>query len=180
MTRLGFMSREILSQLEITHKLGAALKHITTQIFSMICTIAADISSIRTIVMRLDRGPSDEHFVLEDITGRVFPIHLKIITSWEVLEFILTERFRGKKGARRVKRKLYSLQESNTRREIDVSTPWESAFLPYQKVNMSFICKETADKSMVEKLSSCSFCKTPSSGDTGVEVEWKANPHSSS
>ncbi|KAJ4138414.1 hypothetical protein NW768_002243 [Fusarium equiseti] len=138
----------------------------------MISTIAGDLSSIRAIVMGLDRGLTDEYFVLEDITGRMFPIHFRTITSWAVLEFILSERFKGKKGARRVQRKLYSLRESNTQREIDGSIPWESAFLPHQKITMSLICKEADDKNASGRATtSCPFCKTPSDHDSGVEVE---------
>ncbi|KAG5661312.1 hypothetical protein KAF25_005434 [Fusarium avenaceum] len=65
-------------------------------------TITSDLSSIRAIVMRLDRGPSEEYFVLDDITGRAFPIHLKTITSWEMLDFVLKERRKCKRFFTRV------------------------------------------------------------------------------
>ncbi|KAM0470431.1 hypothetical protein ACHAP7_009495 [Fusarium lateritium] len=138
---------------------------------SMMFTITGDLGSIRAIIMRLDRGPRDEHFVLDDITGRAFPIHLKTITSWEMLDFILKERFKGKKGARRIQRKLYSLQD-NTHRGVDWSTPWESAFLPYQKVTMSLMCKEAkASNTGQKEVPTCPFCQTPSHAETGVEAE---------
>ncbi|KAM0244019.1 hypothetical protein ACHAP5_006683 [Fusarium lateritium] len=122
--------------------------------------------------MRLDRGPSDEHFMLDDITGRAIPIHLKTVTSWEMLDFILKERFKGKKGARRIQRKLYSLQEDNTHRGVNWSTPWESAFLPYQKVTMSLMCKEAKASNTGQKdAPTCPFCQTPSDAETGVEIE---------
>ncbi|CAG7554642.1 unnamed protein product [Fusarium equiseti] len=151
---------------------GIELKSSIGQVIAMMCTISGDLSSIRAIVMRLDRGTNDEYFILEDITGRMFPIHLRTITSWTVLEFILSERFKGKKGARRVQRKLYSLRESNTQREIDGYIPWESAFLPHQKITMSLICKDTENENREGRgLASCPFCKTPSDHDRGVEVE---------
>jgi hypothetical protein len=141
---------------------------------SMMFTITGDLSSIRAIVMRLERGPSEEYFVLDDITGRTFPIHLKTITSWEMLEFVLKERFKGRKGARRIQRKLYSLQEDNTQRGVEWSTPWESAFLPYQRVTMSLMCKDAKPTSTGEmETSSCPFCQTPSEAETGVEVQWQ-------
>ncbi|KAJ4120293.1 hypothetical protein NW760_007447 [Fusarium oxysporum] len=169
---LGLLGRRIITKLDLVSQLGASLKRSTGHIIDMMTAITGDLSSIRTVIMRLDRGPSDEHFVLEDITGRTFPIHLKTITSWEVFEFILNQRFKGKKGARRVQRKLYSLQEDITHREVDWSMPWESAFLPYQRVNMSLMCKEAEAEITGEKAgSSCPFCHTPSDGETGVEVE---------
>lgn len=170
---LGLLGRRIITKLDLVSQLGANLKRSTGHIIAMMTAITGDLSSIRTVIMRLDRGPSDEHFVLEDITGRTFPIHLKTITSWEAFEFILNQRFKGKKGARRVQRKLYSLQEDITHREVDWSMPWESAFLPYQRVNMSLMCKEAEAEITGEKAgSSCPFCHTPSDGETGVEVEW--------
>jgi hypothetical protein len=157
----------------MVHRSGIELKRSLDQIIAMISTIAGDLNSIRAIVMGLDRGLTDEYFVLEDITGRMFPIHLRTITSWAVLEFILSERFKGKKGARRVHHKLYSLRESNTQREIDGSIPWESAFLPHQKITMSLICKEADGKNASGRVTTtCPFCKTPSDHDSGVEVEW--------
>ncbi|KAG8670401.1 hypothetical protein FPOAC1_009813 [Fusarium poae] len=173
---LEFIGRSIISKLEILYSLGIQLKITTGQIVSMVHGIAGDLNSIKAIVMRLDRGPRDEHFVLEDITGRVFPVHLKTITSWEILEFILSERFKGRKGARRVQQRRYTLRENKTHREIDGSIPWDGAFLPYQKVNMSLICNEAEDSGTSGKAtSSCPFCKTSLDdvAPLGVEMEWK-------
>jgi len=173
---ISFIGRQIIYRLQIVHRSGIELKRSVDQIIAMMCAISGDLSSIKAIVMQLDRGPNDEYFILEDITGRTFPIHLRTITSWPVLEFILSERFKGKKGARRVQRKLYSLRESNTQREIDGSMPWESAFLPHQKITMSLICKDTENNNTDGKgLASCPFCKTPSDHSSGVEVEWLAS-----
>jgi hypothetical protein len=170
---IGHLGGQLISNLDRVNRLGVDLKRSTSQIISMMFTITGDLSSIRAIIMRLDRGPSDEYFVLDDITGRAFPIHLKTITSWEMLDFLLKERFKGKKGARRIQRKLYSLQEDNTHRGVNWSTPWESAFLPYQRVTMSLMCKEAKANSTGEKeASSCPFCQTPSNAETGVQVEW--------
>ncbi|KAH7183254.1 uncharacterized protein B0J16DRAFT_416356, partial [Fusarium flagelliforme] len=169
---ISLIGRQIISRLQIVHRSGIELKRSVDQIIAMMSTISGDLGVIRYIVMRLDRGLDDEYFTLEDITGRRFPIHLRTITSWAVLEFILTERFKGKKGARRVQRKLYSLRESNTQREVDDSIPWESAFLPHQKITMSLVCKDTGNNATSERVStSCPFCNTPSDHDSGVEVE---------
>lgn len=173
-TSLDSIGRNIVSKLEIIHSLVAQLRTTTGHIVSLIQSVAGDISSIKAIVMHLDRGPGDEHFILEDITGRRFPIHLKTITSWAVLEFILNERFKGKKGARRVQHKRYTLVEDKTHREVDQSIPWDGAFLPYQKINMSLICNEVEGNGTNGKgASSCPFCKmlSGSLASTGVELK---------
>lgn len=98
---------------------------------------------------------------LKDSVGQIISMMFRA-----VLEFILSERFKGKKGARRIQRRLYSLRESNTQREVDESIPWESAFLSYQKITMSLMCREAG------ATTSCPYCKTPSDHGRGVEVEW--------
>ena len=95
-----FISQQIISRLQIVHRSAIELNRSVGQIITVLFTISSDVSIIRAIIMRIDMGPNNEHFILEDITGRTFPIHLKTITSWVVFEFVLNERFKGKKGAR--------------------------------------------------------------------------------
>ena len=141
----------------------------------MMFAVSGDLNIIRSLVLRLDRSVNNgEHFVLEDATGRSFPIHMKTITSWEAFNFILEDRFKGKKGERRTRRKLYSLHESASHLEIDRSAHFESAFVPYQKVDMSLICRApvtpTADDGDTG-LSRCPWCKTVSPGKLGDRVK---------
>ncbi|KAM7191363.1 hypothetical protein V8F33_008966 [Rhypophila sp. PSN 637] len=174
-SRLGFLGRRILSKLDFVARLGIDMTKSASQILSMMIAVSGDLSIIRSVVMRLDRGVDNgEHFVLEDATGRSFPIHIKAITSWEAFNFILEDRFKGKKGERRTRRKLYSLHESASHLEINRSTHFESAFLPYQKVDMSLICK-APETPMVDDgetgLSSCPWCQAVSPGKLGNRVQ---------
>jgi len=174
-SRLGFLGRRILSKLDFVARLGIDMTRSASQILSMMFAVSGDLSIIRSVVLRLDRGVNNgEHFVLEDATGRSFPIHMKTITSWEAFNFILEDRFKGKKGERRTRRKLYSLHESASHLEIDRSAHFESAFSPYQKVDMSLICKApvapTTDGGDTG-LSSCPWCKTVSPGKLGDRVQ---------
>ncbi|KZL74992.1 hypothetical protein CT0861_07526 [Colletotrichum tofieldiae] len=167
----GTIGRQILSKLNFVAGLGIDLQKATAQLLSMMIAISGELGGIRTVLMRLERPLNDEHFILEDATGRVFPIHFKTITSWEAFEFIIADRFKGKKGANRIRRKRYLLQERATQREVIRSTDWESAFLPYQRVDMSLLCTES-QKVDQRAFSSCPFCKTISPGETGVQVQW--------
>lgn len=60
--------------------------------------------------MSLQRPLEGEHqyFLLEDPAGQPFPIYFKTITSWDAFEYILADRFRGKKGARQVEQEIYA------------------------------------------------------------------------
>ncbi|KAH6976039.1 hypothetical protein BKA56DRAFT_552474 [Ilyonectria sp. MPI-CAGE-AT-0026] len=168
---MEIIESRILSNLESISTLGMDLKSSTGNILSIVLTMSGELSSIRDMVMRLERPLSDEHFILEDVTGRAIPIHLKTITSWDAFEYILNDRFKGKKGSHRIRRNLYNLQERATRHGVDRSTDWESAFLPNQRFDMSLICQEAQKDPDERLLSSCPFCKTMSPAKTGVEVQ---------
>ncbi|KAK0609397.1 hypothetical protein B0T14DRAFT_541014 [Immersiella caudata] len=146
-SRLGFLGRRLLSKLDFVARLGIDMKESVSH-----------LSIIRSVVLRLDRGVNNgEHFVLEDPTGRLFPIYMKTITSWEAFNFILEDRFKGKKGERRTRRKLYSLYESASHLEIDY-----------------LICKALAAPTADDGdtgLSSCPWYKTVSPGKLGDRVQ---------
>lgn len=168
----GAIGQRMLSKLSFIAGLGVELRKSTSDLMTMMVSLSGDLSGIKAILMRLERPLNDEHFILEDITGRVFPIHLKTITSWDAFDFILAARFQGKKGARRVKGKRYSLQERASHQQVDRSTDWESAFLPYQKIDMSLICRESQNGSQTELSMSCPWCQTVSPDSVDRETQW--------
>lgn len=122
--------------------------------------------------MGLERPLSDEHFVLEDATDRAFPIHMKTVTSWDVFEYILQEHFKGRTGAHRVLRRRYMLNERATSMEIDRNRAWANAFRPYQRVDMSILCKAPATETDVDNSTACPFCGRKSTSDMDVQVKW--------
>ncbi|KZL87535.1 hypothetical protein CI238_01433 [Colletotrichum incanum] len=167
----GVIGRRILSRLDYVSRLSRELKISTSHLISIMRAVSGELSNIRTAIMRLERPLNDEHFVFEDATGKVFPIHLRTITSWEAFEYVIADRFKGKKGAHRAQRKRYSLQERASRREVDRSTSWETAFLPYQRVDMSLMCREVQNSARVKSSLSCPRCLMGSPDETGVEVQ---------
>ncbi|KAH9238386.1 hypothetical protein K456DRAFT_1746487 [Colletotrichum gloeosporioides 23] len=125
---LGAIGQRVLSRIESISHLAMDLKSSTSQLLSMVLSVSGELGRIRAVMMRLERPLSDEHVIFEDATGKVFPIHLMTITSWEIFEFIITDRFKGKKGAHQTRRGRYTLQERATGREVDRSLDWENAF----------------------------------------------------
>ncbi|KAK3361242.1 hypothetical protein B0T24DRAFT_599583 [Lasiosphaeria ovina] len=168
-TSVSWIGRTILSGLGYVAQLGIELKSATTQAISMLFTLAGEVSSIRAALSRLERplNGEHEHFLLEDPTGRLFPVYLKTVTSWDGFECLLADRFKGKKGARRISRKRYVLKERATHRKLDRSKDWDTAFLPYQRVDMSRLCREfSATRSGTTLLSSCPRCFMVNSSDS--------------
>ena len=148
-------------------RLGGELKRSTIQILSFVVAISAELQSLRAVVMRLERPLNEEYFTLEDAMGYVFPIHLRTITSWNILQYVLRDKFRGRKGARRVLRGKYVLRERGTYRELSQTLPWEMAFRPHQRVDMSLICRDSR-----LSLSNCPRCKAVAPSGMSTEVKW--------
>ena len=149
------------------------IKQSVSRIASMVLSLSLEFSSFRLLLMSFQRNPVDEYyFTIDDALGRLFPIHLNTITSWEAFAFVLSEKFKGAAGARRVRDKRYRLTEHATRREIDQSNNWERTFRPHQKIVMSVLCKDANQMLAVDsQLATCPWCKTESDSDTSIQVQ---------
>jgi hypothetical protein len=87
----------------------------------------------------VERLLTGEPFILEDAIGCKAPVHLQFINSWDVLHAVLKVRFRAIQAADKVSRNEYCFQDRATGREVVRTRPWEGAFLPGQRVDMSFV-----------------------------------------
>lgn len=156
-----------------------SLSTLGTEILSVILTTSTGIREIQPIIaeihsfiMRLERPLSDPHFVLEDAMGDSHPIYMKTITSWDTFEFVLQQRFKGKRGARRVRRGRYVLEDPSTGIILDRSWDWEDLFMRRQRIFMRLFCKELISKLNDEKLSRCPWCKTMWSSRDDEDMPW--------
>ncbi|ROW12572.1 hypothetical protein VMCG_00071 [Cytospora schulzeri] len=147
--------KTVLEKLYYVSDIGTTLQESTGQIFSLVIAMSSDITYIRSLVMRLERPLSDPHFVLEDAMGDSHAIYMKTITSWDTFEFVLQKMFVGKKGARRVLRGRYVLQDPSTKVMLDRSWDWEDLFMRRQRVYMRLFCTETKPAADAEKLKTC-------------------------
>ena len=128
-------------RLDWLRQLGAELKGYMRRIIAMnVATYHAVISIQTALPSHLERGLIEEPFILEDAIGRVAPVHLQFVTSWDAFHSVLEIRFRDVQGFKKVQHKQYGLQEKATGRDIDQSRPWHKAFRPGQRIDMSFIC----------------------------------------
>lgn len=90
-----------------------------------------------------------------------------LIRSWEAFEFGLEDQFRNVQGYKMVQNKAYVIQHPSTRRDIDQSLPWETSFLPGQKVVMSMLFTEEGGST-----TSCPRCQTSSEEQQTSDVLW--------
>ena len=98
------------------------------------------VVDIRTILpSRLERTLIQEPFLLEDAIGRIAPVHMQFIASWDAFDSVLETRFRNLQGYKKIVSKEFVLQERSTKQDVSRTTPWEGAFLPGQRVDISMV-----------------------------------------
>lgn len=128
----------------------------------------------------LERSLFSEPFVLEDAIGRISPVHLQFISSWEALDAVLDNRFRGLQGHDKVRSGHWTLQDRATGREISRRRTWEGAFLPGQRVNMSLLFqRETTVESFdspaqatTSYQAACPRCQADVTDSRDAETIW--------
>lgn len=157
------------------HQLGSDLKYLMNKIFrTNIATYEAVVAIQRVLPSHLERTMFRDPFILEDAIGRISPVHMDFVNSWEALDAILCLRFQDVQGFKKVRNKEYILQEHATKREIVRTRPWEIAFLPGQRVDMSLIFTKKAKVTEEVPSTSCPNCQTVSTllQDKDSEQQW--------
>lgn len=162
------LGRTILARFEFVICLGVDIRRATGQILSMLLSITNVLKEMHSLWMSMQR-PSEQHFMLGDATGRQVKIYMTNIPDWESVEYFLRQTFKGRKGARWVRRRHYTLQERSSRVEVDRTIDMEHLFSSRQQVDVSLFCREspTAGTS-----ASCPWCKIVSPSTTETEVQW--------
>lgn len=159
-------------RLDWLRQLGSELKGFMRRIIAMnIATYHAVISIQTALPNHLERGLIEEPFILEDAIGRIAPVHLQFVTSWEAFNAVLQIRFRDLQGFKKVTEKQYGLQDKATGRDIEQTRLWERAFLPGQRVEMSFIFDSVGNEADCGKKSTCPGCQTTSANPTDIEIQ---------
>jgi hypothetical protein len=120
----------------------------------------------------LERTLIQEPFILGDAIGRIVPLHLQFIPSWDAFDDVIEHRFRGVQGHEMILEKLWALQEMATSRDISRSTPWVTAFLPGQRIGMDLIFPAQDGES---EVNSCPSCKTTSEETCTGGIRWLAS-----
>lgn len=127
-------------------------------------------SNESTPASHLERSLIQEPFILEDAIGRRHPVYLQWTSSWESFEFTLKGHFRNMQGYKKVQNGEYVFQDHATRRDIDRSKSWTTAFLPGQIVDMSLIFRDWDDQQ--GESNSCRGCKRPFSEGNDAAIQW--------
>jgi hypothetical protein len=154
-------------------KLGSGLLGLVKKIIMLNMAIYNEVVMVRTVqASRLERPITEEYFVLEDAVGRIDPVQLRFIDSWDAFNAVLATRFKGRSGANRVSQRHYTLQEHATGREINQSLPWSRAVLPGQKLDMSILCRSSPSLDGRLVVSTCPRCQMPCEALPDTDIDW--------
>ena len=154
-------------RLEWVQNLSLEFKRVIQSIFHtplLTCKIIRD--SRGRPPSHLERCLYQEPFVLEDSHGRIKPIYMDCINSWDAFHAWLDVQFRGLHGHQMVQDKGYVLHEAAANRDIELGRPWESTFLPGQKIVMCTIIVDYTDSIC------CPQCFLDSPVPYDAEIKW--------
>jgi hypothetical protein len=85
---------------------GSELKLLMQRIFAInVATYKAVLVLQAVLPSHLERLLIQEPFILEDAIGRISPLHMKFISSWEAFDSVLEIRFQKVQGYQKVKSK---------------------------------------------------------------------------
>lgn len=77
------------------------------------------------------------------------------------------------RGAEKIERGEFVIQDSATKRDIDLRRDWELCFSPGQRVDMSMICTRAEPLTFPTRLCpKCGHCTGSSEAVRGEDVEW--------
>jgi hypothetical protein len=113
--------------------------------------------------------------ILLDAFGKTAPFHLDFIDSLDAFIAVLKIRSRqaGVKdgGLRKLDDREFYIQETERKRNIDITRPWGHVFRPGQNVDMSMVFRRYLTPS------ACPECGSENrDGDDDQEIEWYVIP----
>ncbi len=160
---------EIIESLRVdwTRSLGRFLNRCLQSILMTTFTTYKMVIDIRgRLPSHLERCLHQEPFLLEDSHGRIRPIYMDCINSWDAFDAWLEIQFRDLPGYRKVQNKHYVLHETVSNRDIERQRPWENAFLPGQRIVMCVLFTAYFGSNH------CPRCFIESSAAVDSDVKW--------
>lgn len=113
--------------------------------------------------------------IFEDAHERLTPFHLEFINSFAAFQAVLEVRFSEVPGLKKVKSLEYAIQDTASKKSLDISKPWESIFRPGRKVIMSMLFEQVETT-----ISSCPACFRDSvqkKDDENTHTQWYVQFH---
>lgn len=122
---------------------------------------------LRNIPPQIER---EQPVIFEDAHGRITPVHVEFVNSFDAFQAVLVTRFQNMPGLRMVRNLQYSMQDARSQEILDLSKPWGNNFRPGRRLNMSMVFQ------LVHyRISACPGCLMESFNHQGTgdaDVQW--------
>ncbi|KAH9212127.1 hypothetical protein DL95DRAFT_464179 [Leptodontidium sp. 2 PMI_412] len=166
---------EVREQLRESNRLISASTHIAKNVaenlrLEWFRQLGSDLKSMTQRILTMNVATYNAVLAIKkDAIGRISPVHLQFISSWEAFDAVLELRFRLVQGYMKFKNGEYVLQEHATRREIRRHLPWEVSFLPGQRVDMALVFEDREVKTAGQ--TTCPRCQASSRGLLDSDIQ---------
>lgn len=112
----------------------------------------------------------EQPVIFEDAHGRLTSFHVEFINSYNAFQAVLEARFENMPGLKKVRNFEYAVQDTRSKRMLDLTGHWENVIRPGRKVVMSmvFLLPQAT-------TSSCPGCSTEThnlSVNEGSDIQW--------
>ncbi|KAL8917160.1 MAG: hypothetical protein Q9208_008129 [Pyrenodesmia sp. 3 TL-2023] len=156
------------SGIRYIRQLGADVLSIMQRIWSAnIMTYKAIITLQSQLPRQLERTWTQDPVILKDPLGRIMPVNLEFIETFEIFQSVLEMRFDQLPGHRKVQRKEYALHANQSKQEIDTAVAFRRWFRPGQDIDMSMVFNSVATQN-----TSCPGCKLRRTETSDSNVKW--------
>jgi hypothetical protein len=107
-----------------------------------------------------------EPLTLTDALGRVAPIHLELVNSWDVFEAVLEARFLNFPGEEKIKSGEYAISHGASEQDLERTQAFETAFLPGRRIDMCMLFREYGSNN------SCPGCGQKNESPESTATTW--------
>lgn len=149
--------------------LGADLKSFMSRIWTLNFKMYSAIVDLQSRIPESKPCWVQEPLILTDALGRVAPIHLELVNSRDVFDYVIAARFIDLPGEGKVARGEYAIHELNLVRDLDRTQPFAACFMPGLHLDMMMAFRNEND---LTPSNSCPGCKTASEKGSSSTTQW--------
>jgi len=160
MQKLSAVSEGITNGLQLSKQ----LLEMTTKVVRTNISVFQVVLGLQDTITQVQR---QQPVFLIDGLGRMSPFHLEFIRSKEALIAVFAVNFKKFGADDKIINGEFAIEDSISRKDIDLDEDWDLCFSPGQRVEMSMIFRRD-----IFLVSSCPKCKTACSGGQDGENEW--------
>ena len=160
MSRLSTISEQIAGGLEV----GKRLLEMTTQVVRTNVQVFQIVLGLQNTITQVAR---QQPVYLIDGLGKMSPFHLEFVRSKEALIAVFAVNFKKYGADDKILNGEFVIEDSVSKKDIDLDADWDLCFSPGQRVEMSMIFKQAQ-----MPASTCPKCKTSCAGDQDKDIEW--------